>query len=160
MDKEFKMFLKHRGIDIASNQFELQFWPPQSFSKYRQMSIDAEQINVFSSIMNTEAARYISKRFALMRYAGWSEDDVLENETLWKEENAKKVKDTVGKSPMDAEAAGLGAVGLKPSMGDDLAGLEPPGGAEEPAGAEAAAPPTEAPAPAGGGAAPPPAPPV
>ena len=30
LDKEFKIFLKHRGIDIASNQFELQFWPPQS----------------------------------------------------------------------------------------------------------------------------------
>jgi hypothetical protein len=157
LDHEFKMFLKQRGIEISSNLFELQFHPPQNFSEYRQMQIDTEQISVFSSLMQTEAAKYVSKRFALQRYLGWSEEDVLENEKMWKEENAKKVKDKIGQSPAEENQVGLGGVGIRP----DETGFEGLGGEEEmppeeggaeagapaaapgaaPAGAEAAAPP-------------------
>ena len=136
LDKEFKIFLKNRGIDISSNQFELQFWPPQSFSKYRQMSIDTDQINVFSSIMSTEAAKYISKRFALKRYAGWTDEEILENEEMWAQENAKRVKGVTGNDPMDASAPGLAGVGIKASIPDEFGGIREPEPEEEPAGGE------------------------
>lgn len=149
LDHEFKMFLKNRGIEISSNLFELQFHPPQSFSQYRQMQMDSEQINVFSSLMQTEAAKYVSKRYALQRYLGWTEEEVLENEKMWKEENAKKVKDKIGQSPAEVNQVGLGGVGIRPEP-TDIEGL----GAEEGLPPEEGGAP-EAGAPAPGGEAPP-----
>jgi hypothetical protein len=124
LDREFKMFLKNRGIEILSSDFELQFWPPQSFSQYRQNQIDSEQINVFSALMNTDAAKYISKRYALKRYLGWTDEEILENEQLFKEENSKKVKATVGSSPFDSNSIGLGGVGISPEP-TDMTGENP-----------------------------------
>jgi hypothetical protein len=157
LDHEFKMFLKNRGIEISSNLFELQFHPPQSFSQYRQIQIDNDQISVFSSLMQTDAAKYVSKRYALQRYLGWTEEEVLENEKLWKEENAKKVKDKIGQSPAEENQVGLGGVGIRPEP-EGIEGLpgeeELPG--EEGAPPEAGGAPTAAP-PVGGGEAPAPA---
>ena len=166
LDKEFKMFLKQRGIEIQSNLFELQFFPPQSFSQYRQIQVDTEQVQLFSSLMGTEASKYVSKRFALERYLGWTEDEILKNEQLWKEENAKKVKDKTGSSPGNDENIGLGGVGIRPEPNDimsDLGGEELPGeeggegsspGGGSPAGAgqSAAGSPATAPAAGAGGA--------
>lgn len=153
LDKEFKLYLKGRGIEIESSTFELQFWEPQSFAQYRQMALDAEQITVFSSLMQTEAAKYISKRFAMMRYLGWSEEDVLKNEEMWKQENAKKVKEKTGAKLGDDEQPGLNSVGIRPSMPEEPEaeaalpgepGAETGGGAiaAEPGGAAPAAPET------------------
>ena len=150
LDREFKMYLKSRGIEVESGTFELQFWEPQSFAQYRQMALDTDQIAVFSGLMQTEAAKYISKRFALMRYLGWSEDDVLKNEEMWKQENAKKVKAKIGVTVGDEDQPGLSGVGIRPAAPESpeaaLGGEEPGGGggAETPAtggeaGAEAAA---------------------
>ncbi len=127
LDREFKLYLKSRGIEIESSAFELKFWQPQSFAQYRQMALDNEQITVFSSLMQTEAAKYISKRFALMRYLGWSEDDVLKNEEMWKQENAKKVKTKIGVSVGDDDQPGLRGVGIRPASTDELGGEESPG---------------------------------
>jgi hypothetical protein len=153
LDHEFKMFLKNRGIEIGSNLFDLQFWPPQSFSEYRQMQIDTEQIGVFANLMQTDAAKYVSKRFALERYLGWTEEEILRNEQLWKEENAKKVKQKIGTSPAEADQVGLGAVGVRPDLGElggdeGIEGLEPPEAGAEAGGAPEAAPPEGGEAPA------------
>jgi len=160
-DREFKLFLKHRGIEIQSSLFNLQFWEPQSFSDYRKIQKDSEHINLFTSIMGSDAGKYISKRYALVRYLGWTEEDVLENEKKFQEENADKVKAKTGKAPSDQgggvglenvgirDTGGLeGDMGLPGDQGADLAGDElggeaPPGGAET-----AGAPP---PPPTGGG---------
>ena len=114
LDREFKLYIKSRGIEIDSGAFELQFWQPQSFAQYRQMALDTEQISVFSSLMQTEAAKYISKRFALMRYLNWTEEDVLKNEEMWKQENAKKVKDKIGVSADEDKRPGLRTMGIRP----------------------------------------------
>lgn len=124
LDKEFKLYVKNRGIDIPSSAFELQFWEPQNFSKYKQMAINSEQIGVFTSLMTTDAAKYISKRFALMKYLGWSEEDILKNEGMYKEENAKRIKSSIGISIGDEDAPGLRSVGVRPTMD---AAVEPEG---------------------------------
>ena len=160
LDKEFKMFIKNRGIEIQSDLFDLRFYPPQSFSQYRQMQMDSEQVSLFSSIMGTEASKYVSKRYALERYLGWSEDDILRNERLWKEENAEKVKDKIGTTPGTDNNTGLSGVGIRSSTGmDDLGdlGMEPEGGEDmgEIPGGSAVGEPGAAPSgAAGGGAAP------
>ena len=129
-DREFKMFLKNRGIEIDSSLFELQMWPPQSLSEYRQLQLDGERINVFTSIMNSDAGKYISKRFALSKYLGLTEDEILENEMMWKQENPSKVSTTNKRPSMSDNGLGLTSVGVRPSF--DESGAAEPNAGEEP----------------------------
>jgi len=138
LDNEFKLFLKHRGIEIQSNLFELQFFPAQSFSNYRQMQIDGEQIGLFSTLMGTEATKYVSKRFALERYLGWTQDEISRNEEMWREENADKVKTKTGTSA-GSEPPGMNAIGIRPSAAEPAPGGIPANLGGEPE-AEGAAP--------------------
>lgn len=153
-DNEFKLFLKNRGIEVAANLFELAFMPPQSFSEYRKMALDSERANLFNTVMGGDAVKYMSKRWAMERYLGLTEDDILENERMWKEENAKRVKDRTGTSPLEQDQVGLGAVGVKPEMEPEFEpipgaepGVETPPEAPPPAAPEAAAPAPAAPPP-------------
>ena len=104
LDKEFKMFLKHRGVMIESSSFDLSFNTVQNFGKYRQAEVDQVAMNVFTSV---ESADYISKRFAMKRFLGLSEEEILENSMMWKEEN--DVDD-----PMQGSDDGLKGVGASP----------------------------------------------
>lgn len=103
-DKEFKMFLKHRGYEIDSSQFELDFVEPQSFSDYREIEINGARAGVFGQV---EGIDYMSKRFALKKYLQLTDDEILENEKLWKEENPNDDDGVDGEDFSD-----LGAVGV------------------------------------------------
>lgn len=119
LDHEFKMFLKHRGIQVESSQFNLQFNEPQNFGKFRQAEVDSVMMQVFTSIAD---APYISKRFAMGRFLGLSEDEILENEKMWREENGQK--------ETDPDMEGLKSVGSAPPPMDDM-GAEPDFGLED-----------------------------
>ena len=93
----------------------------------------------------------MSKRFLLSRFLGLSEEEMKENEKMWREEQGD-----IEEAP--APEAGLRSVGITPgAIGTDLGALGPTPGAEIP-GAVPGAVPTAPGAPAGGaaGAAPPP----
>jgi hypothetical protein len=87
LDQEFKLFLRWRGFNIDSGLFNLQFNPPQNFASYRQSELDTARVTVFAQM---EALPYISKRFALERFLGLSEDEINRNEKMWREENNKE----------------------------------------------------------------------
>ncbi|PWT79920.1 MAG: hypothetical protein C5B44_06185 [Acidobacteria bacterium] len=157
-DKEFKRFLQKNGIEIEWSLFELRFAPPQSFTRYRQIELDSQRVQVYSGVSEN---RRLSERFKFKKYLGLTEDEMMENEKLWSEENAAKLKQKVGSSPAESEGGeGLGAVGIHP--GDELPPEMPPegdmAGSAEAAGGGApgmpgpAAPPAPAGAPAAGGA--------
>ena len=113
MDREFKMFLKHRGVTIESSLFDLVFNTPQNFGKYRQAEVDQVMMNVFTAI---EGADYVSKRFAMKRFLGLTDEEIMENEKLWAEE----------KGTSDPEAQdGLKSVGASIPGGDFEGGAEP-----------------------------------
>jgi len=122
-DKEFKLFLKNRGITIDTSIFNIQFVEPQSFSQYKEIEIHAARANVFGGL---EGSPYLSRRFILSKYLGLTEDEILENERLWLEENKS------GTSPEADGMPGLGSVGVRgfdvdtgdgvPDMGDLEAG--------------------------------------
>ena len=86
LDEEFKLFLRWRGFNIDSSLFTLEFNPPQNFASYRQSELDTARISSFSAI---EQYPYISKRFALERFLGLTEEEISKNEKLWREENNK-----------------------------------------------------------------------
>ena len=113
LDHEFKLFCKHRGLDVSASLFNLSFTEPQSFSQYRNIEIDAQKANLFSSI---EAVPYLSKRFILQRYLGLNEEEMVENERMWKEENQ------AGNKPAGSATGDLGGMGLR---GSDVDSFEP-----------------------------------
>jgi hypothetical protein len=129
-DEEFKMYMYSRGMNIDSNLFELKFNPPLNFASTRQSALDAERINTFNTI---QAVPFMSKRFALKRFLGLTDEEVAENERMWGEENGKGnpiSTDAAG----EMRSAGLSAAGIEGDLGaagdlsapEDMAGeLEP-----------------------------------
>jgi hypothetical protein len=87
-DEEFKLFLRWRGFNIDTSLFQLVFNPPQNFAAYRQSELDNARVGTFTSM---EAFPYISKRFALERFLGLTEEEIKRNEKLWEEENKEEV---------------------------------------------------------------------
>jgi hypothetical protein len=83
-DLEFKLWLQHEGINIDSSIFELKFNEPQNFAAYRQSELDTARVNTFASLQEVP---YMSKRFAMKRFLGLSQEEITENERMWKEEN-------------------------------------------------------------------------
>lgn len=104
LDDEFKMFLRWRGFNIDASLFSLAFTAPQNFASYRQAELDNTRISAFQSI---EGLGYISKRFALKRFLGLTEEEVAENEKLWAEEQAET-------EPTEASGEDLRSVGMMP----------------------------------------------
>ncbi len=119
IDNEFKLFLKKRGVTIDNSLFELEFTEPQSFSEYRQLELDSARINTFTALMDVG---FISKRFILKTYLGWSEAQLAENERMWKEERSRLSKSFAPETPAGgAASAGLSDIGITSSGIDGMA---------------------------------------
>ena len=83
-DEEFKLWVKSKGYNIDNGMFELKLNPPQNFAQYRQTEMDQSRVNTFTAVADLP---YMSKRFALKRYLGLSEEEMARNAELWAEEN-------------------------------------------------------------------------
>ena len=124
LDHEFKLFCKHRGVDVSSSLFELNFVEPQSFSQYRTIEIDSQRAQLFGQL---EGVPYLSRRFILDKYLGLSEEEMVDNERLWKEENQK------GNMPDSTATGDLGSLGIR---GSDVDSFQPTDVDAENAGAD------------------------
>ncbi len=123
-DMEFKLFLKKRGVTIDNSLFELELTEPQSFSEYRQLELDSARINTFTALMDVG---FISKRFILKTYLGWTEEQMAENERMWKEERSRLTKTFAPEPAMGGAAGastGLSDVGITSSGIDNMGGEE------------------------------------
>jgi hypothetical protein len=116
-DTDFKFFLKNNGVkEDLFGIFELRFNPPQNFTKYRQIELDSAQVAVYQQIADNKK---LSERFKMKRYLGMTDEEILENERMWKEENPTKVKKVQGATSAESEPEGdLASVGLR-MPGDD-----------------------------------------
>lgn len=101
LDEEFKLFLRWRGFNIDTGLFQITFNPPQNFAAYRQSELDNARVGTFTSM---ESLPYISKRFALERFLGLTEEEIKRNEKLWEEEN----KEEVVESPTGSDLRNIG----------------------------------------------------
>lgn len=135
-DEEFKMYMYTRGVNIDANLFELKFNPPLNFASTRQSALDAERINTYNTI---QAVPYMSKRFAMKRFLGLTDEEVAENERMWAEENGQ-AEPTYTDAAGELRSAGLSAAGIEGDLGA-AADLSAPEGIEgEEPNAEAASP--------------------
>ena len=126
-DLEFKLWLNSQGINIDNSLFELKFNQPQNFAAYRQSELDTARAATFSQVVQIP---HLSKRFALKRFLGLSEEEIKENERLWREENGATLQ-----SAPDAQSQ-LRSAGITPGgLAADIAGQD----AEAPADMAAAA---------------------
>jgi hypothetical protein len=118
-DTEFKLFLHNRGVNIDFSLFELKFQSPQNFASYRQAELDNQRIGTFGQIV---ALPFVSKRFALKRFLGMTDEDIVENERMWAEENKEGPN-----GPLDAagelRGAGVSPTGIEADV-TDLSGDE------------------------------------
>jgi Bacteriophage T4-like portal protein (Gp20) len=151
LDDEFKMFLRWRGFNIDAGIFNISFCEPQNFASYRQSELDTTRIQAFSQV---EALPYMSKRFLMKRYLGLTEEEIVENESLWMEERDEPELETT--QGQDLRAVGVTPAGLESDIatGEELAGADMggmPGAEGGMPGAPTTAPGTAVPtAPAGG----------
>jgi hypothetical protein len=123
LDDEFKMFLKWRGFNIDSSLFSIGFNAPQNFASYRQSELDNTRIQAF---MQMEPLPYMSKRFLLERFLGLTEEEIKENETMWREERDNPT--------IEASGSDLRSIGISPGQletdiatGEEIGQMEPAG---------------------------------
>lgn len=129
LDDEFKMFLKWRGFNIDSSLFTLKFNEPQNFASYRQSELDNARISSFTSL---EQLPYMSKRFMLSRFLGLSEEEIKQNEEMWREERDNPEMQAA--TGQDLRSVGVTPAGLEADVqtGEEIAGMEPAAAAGTP----------------------------
>ncbi len=142
-DQEFKLYLYDRGVNIDSSMFELQFQPPQNFATYRQAELDGQRVPQFQQLLQVP---HMSKRFAMKRFLGLTDEELAENERLWAEENGKAQAIPTDSSG-EMRSAGISQAGIESDLGDlSDETAEPMPGEAGGAGAPAATPTPAAPA--------------
>jgi len=123
-DDEFKLFVRRRGYNIDSSIYELNFNEPENFGVYAKMERDAAAINVYTPLAEM---KHFSKRWLMINKLGMTEDEINDNERMWREENRDATEGTGAEDGAGGGgAAGLDAIGIRP--GDDMEEL---GGDEE-----------------------------
>jgi hypothetical protein len=136
-DLEFKIWLDNNGINIDNSLFELKFNSPQNFAAYRQSELDTARAATFSQIIQIP---HLSKRFAMKRFLGMSEDEIKETERMWREENGGNLK-SAPDAQSQLRSAGVTPGGMAADVADqsaeapeDMAAEAPEGeaGVEEP----------------------------
>ncbi len=116
-DQEFKRYILERGINVDTSMFDLKFQPPQNFAAYRQSEIDNARVPTYTQM---SAIPYMSNRFALKRFLGMTDEEIAENERMWREENDEDIIPTDGDTSAQMRDAGISPA----SMGDDLGNIE------------------------------------
>ena len=116
-DTEFKRYLLEKGVNIDVSMFDLKFQPPQNFASYRQAEIDNARVPTYTQM---SAIPYISNRFAMKRFLGMTDEELAENERLWREENEETLEPIPGEANAEMRDAGISSAGIS----SDLGGLE------------------------------------
>jgi len=117
LDEEFKLFLRWRGFNIDPGLFQLEFNPPQNFAAYRQSELDTARVQTFTAM---EQLPYVSKRFALERFLGLTEEEITKNERLWREENSKEQLEEPKGSDLRNIGVSVGDIEQDEELGADL----------------------------------------
>jgi hypothetical protein len=108
--------------------------------------LDTSRVSIFTQI---EQYPYISKRFALERFLGLTEEEIAKNEKLWSEENNKDVVEEPKGSDLRNIGVSVSDIESDEGTAEELENPPEEGGPEGP---EIAGPVTPG-APTGGGAA-------
>ena len=127
-DTEFKRYVLEKGINVDVSMFDLKFQPPQNFAAYRQSEIDNARVPTYSQM---SAIPYISNRFAMKRFLGMTDEELAENERLWREENDEDLTAMPGSSDAELRDAGISGANISDDMDNSEDELEADAGSED-----------------------------
>jgi len=113
-NQEFKRYLLEKGVNIDTAMFDLRFQPPQNFASYRQSEIDNARVPTYSQMSQIP---YISNRFAMKRFLGMTDEELAENERLWREENDETLSPGPGDASGELRGAGISSAGIDADLG-------------------------------------------
>ena len=136
-NQEFKRYLLEKGVNIDTAMFDLEFETPQNFASYRQAELDNARVPTYTQM---SAIPYVSNRFAMKRFLGMSEEEIAENERLWKEENDETLNTGGEDASAEMRTAGISSAGISADI-DGAEDIAPDEGEPE-VGAEATPPDT------------------
>lgn len=105
LDFEFKMYMKWCGVEIDNAAFKLKFSEPQNFSSFRDIQVNAERAALFGQLADVP---FLSNKFKLQKYLGLTDDEMKQNEKMWRSENDE---DEFG----DTDQSGLQNMGVRPA---------------------------------------------
>lgn len=83
LDAEFKKFLKAKQIYVDENMYRLRLPDPSNFGQYRQQELDSQLLSSYPTI---EGISYISPRFAMKRFLQMTDEEIITNERMRREE--------------------------------------------------------------------------
>lgn len=137
LDSEFKDFLRKANIKIDDSMYRIILPEPSNFGKYRQLELDSQLLSAYTT---PDGISYLSKRFAMKRYLMMTDEELIVNERLKREElgldadstNKEDLKIIYG----NPEEAGMGGGGLGGGMGGGFGGAELGMGGEAESGPE------------------------
>jgi len=115
LDREFKMFLKYRGIELDNSAFNIEFNKPMNFSSYRDIQLDGERAALFGQV---QGIPYLANQFKLKKYLGLTEAEMTENEDLWRKEN--KVDQYKSAEAEAGPAGSLSTIGIRANPEDEV----------------------------------------
>jgi len=155
-DDEFKRYLRHVDVNIDPYSYIIRLPEPSNFGKYRQVELDAQLLN---AVGTADGLSFLAKRFILSRIMQLSEDEVITNERLLRQEKGIPYTgtddDLIKLYGQSGEEVGMGGgLGGGGGIGGPM-GAPPGEGGEEMAGLEGGAPGGEAMGMGGAGGSPP-----
>ena len=113
-NREFKLYLSQKGVNIDVAMFDLRLQPPQNFASYRQAELDSNRISTFTAMQQIP---FISNRFALSRFLGLSKEEIAENERLWREENDDEFEAGMQDASSQMRDAGITGADISDDIG-------------------------------------------
>ena len=132
-DQEFKRYLLEKGANIDTSMFDLKFLPPQNFAAYRQSELDNARVPTYTQM---SAIPHISNRFAMKRFLGMSDEELAENERMWKEENSENIMPYETDAATEMRSVGINSAGISADI-DGAEDIAADGGAPEVGGDDA-----------------------
>lgn len=109
-DVEFKRWLHDNNISVDPTLYRIELPAPSNFSKSKEQQMDSELLNTYTT---ADGINHLSKRFAMKKYLQLTEEEILLNERMLREEkgidpNQDGLKDLpILYFPEDAEAGGF-----------------------------------------------------
>lgn len=122
-DEEFKAFLNRSGINVQGDGFDLGFLESSNLNEMTELDIQGRYLQNFQSAINIP---YLSKRFAMKKWLGLSEEEFAENERLYAEENPEKLigKNITMPKVNPNQIPGLQSIGIDEADVEQLKALQ------------------------------------
>jgi len=127
LDAEFKRYMRLSNIKIDETIYRIRLPEPTNFGTYRQQEVDAALLSAYGS---ADSIPYLSKRFILERYLQLSDEEIISNEYMLREEKGIETNNSDTLEDLPALYNPEAAAAMEGGMEGDLGGEMTAGGGD------------------------------